>query len=82
MSMPASVVMKPGMPTYATQKPCQQPMTNPTRSEMRMASIQLTPCRSINIAQTPPTKATIEPTDKSIWVAMMTMTMPIARMIT
>ncbi len=57
-------------------------MIRPTTSEMRIASIQLTPCRSINMAHTPPTKATIEPTDKSMCVAMMTMTMPMARMIT
>lgn len=50
--------------------------------ERRIASIQFMPARSISRAQTPPMKATNEPTDKSMWVAMMTITMPMARIIT
>ncbi len=40
------------------------------------------PCRTTNCAETPPTSATTEPTDRSMCPAMMTMTMPIARIST
>ena len=82
INMPARVVMKPGMPMTATQKPCQTPTIRPTTRAMTMASIQMTPARSISSAHTPPMKATKEPTERSMWVAMMTITIPMARMIT
>ncbi len=47
-----------------------------------MASHHGQPQCCIMIATTPPMKPTIEPTDRSMWPAMMTMTMPAARIIT
>lgn len=78
--IPARVVMKPGMPTYATQKPCHAPMTAPTHSPRRMPSHHGIPQSRIARATMMPVTAATDPTDRSMWPAMITSTMPIARM--
>ncbi len=74
--------MNAGMPTKATQNPCHAPTTAPTTSESRTATNQGRPHWFIAIAAIAPTMATTEPTDRSMWPAMITMTMPIARIST
>ncbi|MDQ0743542.1 hypothetical protein QFZ62_000850 [Clavibacter sp. B3I6] len=81
-SMPASVTMNAGMPTNATQKPCQAPMSAPTTSDSATAAPHGRPHSFMLSAATAPTVATTEPTDRSMWPAMITMTMPIARIST
>ena len=74
-----SVTMNAGMPTYATQKPCQAPIAAPRSRQITTARSHGMSHLVIMIAATAPTKAATEPTDRSMWRAMMTMTMPIAR---
>ena len=77
--MPASVTMKAGMPTYATQKPvpgADQQARPP--SAARMPTHHGSPCRMTSTAETAPVSATTEPTDRSMCPPMITMTMPIA----
>src|SRR6478735_480344 len=81
-SMPASVTMKAGMPTYATQNPCQTPTSAPTTSESSTATSQGSSHWVSMIAQRPPTNATTDPTDRSMCPATITMTMPIASTMT
>ena len=79
MSMPASVTMKAGMPTKATQNPCHAPTSAAMASEMTTASHH---GYSIFTARTPemaPMNAATDPTERSMCPAMMTMTMPMAR---
>ena len=78
-SMPARVTMKAGMPTEATQKPCQAPTSAPTTRPRTMASGHGTSYRVIAMATVAPTNAATDPTDRSMWPAMMTITIPIAR---
>ena len=82
MSIPARVTMNAGMPTNATQKPCHAPTTAPTTREIATAAPQGRSQTFILIAATAPTMATIEPTDRSMCPAMMTITIPMARMST
>lgn len=71
--------MNAGMPTNATQKPCQAPTSRPT------AIAAITPThhgycpRITTTAATAPVSATTEPTERSMCPAMMMITMPIAR---
>ncbi len=71
--------MNAGIPTKATQKPCQAPMATPTSRPARTPTHQGIPCRTTTVALTAPTSATTEPTERSMCPAMMTITMPIAR---
>ena len=77
--MLASVTMNAGMPTYATQKPCQAPMSAPRARHRSTASIQGTSYLVIMIAPAAPTKAATDPTERSMCRATITMTMPMAR---
>ena len=79
MSMPASVTMNAGMPTYAVQNPCQAPISTPSPSPIRMPRYQGMPQSRMKRATQTPTNAATEPTDRSMWPAMMTRTMPMAR---
>lgn len=65
-SIPASVTMKDGMPTYAIQNPCQAPATAPMTSATARASTQGTWCSTIITAHAAETKAASEPTDRSM----------------
>src|SRR6266545_659913 len=78
-SMLARVTMKAGMPTYATQKPCQAPMSAPRARQRITARNHGTSCLVIKIAPTAPTNAATEPTDRSMWRATTTSTIPMAR---
>lgn len=78
-SMPARVTMNPGMPTYAIQKPSQAPMTMPTSMPSSMPAHHGMPKSRMAIATTMPTTAATDPTDRSMWPAMITRTMPIER---
>ncbi len=78
MSIPASVTMNAGMPTTATQKPCQAPTTAPTARPSRMPTHHGMPQSRMAIATVMPTKAATDPTDRSMCPAMITSTMPIA----
>jgi hypothetical protein len=71
--------MNAGMPTYATQKPCQAPMRPPITRLARIETYQGQPQLTANTPETAPMRATTEPTDRSMWPAMMIITMPIAR---
>ncbi|MGX1501912.1 UNVERIFIED_CONTAM: hypothetical protein RKD43_000537 [Streptomyces graminofaciens] len=75
-SMPASVTMNDGMPTYAIQKPCHAPASAPIARERTSASTQGTSCSTIITAAAAETKAASEPTDRSMWPEMMTIIMP------
>ncbi len=77
--MPARVVMNAGIPTKATQKPCQAPIAAPTSRPARTPTHQGWSWRITIVALTAPTSATTEPTDRSMCPAMITITMPIAR---
>jgi hypothetical protein len=79
MSMPPRVTMKPGIPTKATQKPCQIPTSTPTRSAASTPTHQGICHLITTTAATAPVSATTEPTDRSIWAATITSSMPIAR---
>ncbi|MET3800547.1 hypothetical protein ABID70_000502 [Clavibacter michiganensis] len=81
-SMPASVTMNAGIPTNATQNPCHAPISAPTTSDSTTAVPHGSPHSFMLSAATAPTVATTEPTDRSMWPAMITMTMPIARIST
>ena len=79
-SMPASVTMNAGIPKYAIQKPCQAPTSAPTTRQSTTAiGHGMFHCVIITPAMAP-VKATTDPTDRSMCPAMMTMTMPMARM--
>ncbi len=78
--MPARVTMKAGIPTNATQKPCQAPTTRPTAIAARTPIHHGAPFLMTSVAETAPVSATSEPTDRSMCPAMMTITIPIARM--
>ena len=78
-SMLDSVTMNAGIPTYATQKPCQAPIAAPRMRHSTTARNHGTSCLVIRIAQTAPTNAATEPTDRSMWRATITITMPMAR---
>ncbi len=78
MSMPAKVTMKAGMPTKAIQKPCHTPTSAPMPSERMTESHHGRPHCTANTPEQAPTKAATDPTDRSMWPAMMTITMPIA----
>ena len=79
-SMPASVTMNAGIPKYAIQKPCHAPTRAPTTRQRTAATGQGRPHCVIITPAIAPLKATTEPTDRSMWPAMMTITMPMARM--
>ena len=53
-------------------------MARPMTIIRMMARNQFSPQFFMAKAPTPPMKATTEPTDRSMWVAMMTISMPIA----
>ena len=74
-----SVTMNAGMPTYATQKPCQAPIAAPSARQRITASTHGMSYFVIRIAATAPVNAATDPTDRSMCRAMMTITMPIAR---
>jgi hypothetical protein len=74
--------MNAGMPTNATQKPCQAPTSAPVSRATTTATPQGRPQLFIAIAEIAPTIATTEPTERSMWPAMITITMPIARIST
>ncbi len=71
--------MNAGIPTYATQKPCQAPITAPSTRQRITASGHGMSHLVIMIAATAPVNAATDPTDRSMCRAMMTITMPIAR---
>ena len=77
--MPASVTMNAGIPTNATQNPCQAPTSAPMSSERMTDSHHGSPSCTANTPEHAPTKAATEPTERSMWPAMITITMPIAR---
>ena len=79
MSMPASVTMNAGMPTTATQNPCQAPTRAPSTMPRMMPSHHGQPHCTIMTPVAAPMNAATEPTDRSMWPAMMIITMPIAR---
>jgi hypothetical protein len=79
MSMPASVTMNAGMPTKAIQNPCQTPTRAPTNSERTIDNHQGRPHWTANTPETAPTNAATDPTERSMWPAMITITIPIAR---
>ena len=76
--MPARVTMKAGIPAYATQSPCHAPTATPTASAASTPAHQGMPSRMTSTAETAPVSATTDPTDRSMWPPMITMTMPIA----
>lgn len=53
-------------------------MIAPTTSPTSTATTQCIPVSRINSATTMPTAAATEPTDRSMWPAMITRTIPIA----
>ena len=77
--MPASVTMNDGMPTYAIQKPWKAPMSPPATRAALTAAGHGRSYRTMSTAADAPVKAAIEPTDRSMWPLMITMTMPMAR---
>ncbi len=79
MSMPASVTMNAGTMIRETQKPCHVPTRMPTTRPTTMPSGQAIPQSAIVLATTMPVNAATEPTDRSMCPAMITITMPIAR---
>jgi hypothetical protein len=74
--------MNAGIPTNATQNPCHAPTTAPTPSARTTAAHQGKPHCIIEIAEIAPTIATTEPTERSMCPAIITTTMPTARMST
>ena len=79
-SMPASVTMNDGMRKNATNQPCAAPIAAPAS---RQATVAGTKCHSnstISTAASAPTKPTTEPTDRSMWPATITSSMPSAMM--
>ncbi len=96
-SMPARVTMNAGTPTYATHQPCQAPTRAPMINPITSAESTVSTCGNhsgapvmsssifahfMNCATTMPTNAATDPTDRSMWPAMITSTMPTARMST
>ena len=73
------VTMNAGMPTYATQNPCQAPISAPSTRQATTARNHGTSHLVIMIAEQAPTKAATDPTDRSMWPATITITMPMAR---
>jgi hypothetical protein len=74
--------MKAGMPTKAIQNPCHAPTAAPT-SSATMTAANHGSCHSVMaMAEIAPTIATTEPTERSMCPAMITMTMPTARIST
>ncbi len=72
--------MNAGTRTKATQKPCHAPTTAPTARPSRIAA-QVGQCHTdMDWATMIPTNAATEPTDRSMCPAMITMTIPSARM--
>ena len=80
MSMPASVTMKAGTITRDTQKPCHMPTRIPATMPTAMPRGHAIPQSAMVLATTIPTNAATEPTDRSMCPAMITITIPIARM--
>jgi len=64
--MPASVTMKAGIPTKATQNPCHIPTRAPTTSAASTPTYQGIPCLITTVADTAPVSATSDPTDRSM----------------
>ena len=79
MSMPASVTMKAGTITRDTQNPCHMPTRMPATMPTTMPNGHANPQSAIAVATTMPTNAATEPTERSMWPAMITITIPIAR---
>ncbi len=79
INMPASVTMNAGTITRETQNPCQAPTRIPTTRPTRMPTGQATPQSAMTFATTIPVNAATEPTERSMCPAMITITMPIAR---
>jgi hypothetical protein len=74
-----SVTMNAGMPTYATQKPCQAPIAAPEREAEDDREHPGDVVLGHQDRATAPTNAATDPTDRSMCRAMITITMPIAR---
>ncbi len=79
MSMPANVTMNAGTIIRATQKPCHVPTRIADDMPTTIPRGQATPQSAMVLATTMPMNAATEPTDRSMWPAMMTMTIPMAR---
>ncbi len=61
------------------KKPCTEPATAPMARHSTTASGQGMSCSTISTAAMAPMNAVSEPTERSMWPAMMTSIMPIAR---
>lgn len=71
--------MNDGMPMYAMKKPCSAPAAAPISSVRATATGHGICCCTMSTAATAPTSAVREPTDRSMWPAMMTIIIPMAR---
>ena len=71
--------MNDGMPPYAMKKPCAAPASAPVIRHSTTAIGHGTSCCTVSTAANAPTNAVSEPTDRSMWPAMITSIMPIAR---
>ena len=76
------VVIKPGIPIFATQKPFHAPTRTPIPIPSSTAAHQGKFHFWNAMAMTIPQKPATEPTDKSIWPMTMTISIPMARIST
>jgi hypothetical protein len=79
-SMPASVTMKEGMREKATNQPCAAPIRPPHSRHTMEAGTKCHSYSTISTAASAPMKPQTEPTERSMWPATITSSMPSAMM--
>lgn len=70
--------MNDGIPTNAIQNPCQAPITAPASTHTTTATGHGMSLRTMRTADIAPMNPATDPTDRSMWPLMITMTIPMA----